>query len=85
MVVGEAQRGQGMERPRPTELVATLPEGGAHCQIDIPVLTLPYRQLVREKERLQARCEKLEVDLERRRKRVLDADFIRRALQDSSA
>lgn len=41
-----------------------------------------YRRLVREKERLQARCEKLELDLERRRKRVLDADLIRRALQD---
>ena len=41
-----------------------------------------YRRLVREKERLQAQCEKLELDLERRRKRVLDADLIRRALQD---
>lgn len=41
-----------------------------------------YRRLVREKERLQARCDKLEIDLERRRKRVLDADLIRRALQD---
>ena len=41
-----------------------------------------YRRLVREKERLQARCEQLEFDLERRRKRVLDADLIRRALQD---
>ena len=41
-----------------------------------------YRRLVREKERLQARCEKLEFDLERRRKRVLDAGLIRRALQD---
>ena len=41
-----------------------------------------YRRLVREKEQLQARCEKLELDLERRRKRVLDADLIRRGLQD---
>ncbi len=41
-----------------------------------------YRRLVREKERLQARCEKLELDIERRRKRVLDADLIRRALLD---
>ncbi len=41
-----------------------------------------YRRLVREKERLQTRCEKLELDLERRQKRVLDADLIRRALQD---
>ena len=39
-----------------------------------------YRRLVREKERLQARCEKLEIDLERRRKLVLDVDLIRRAL-----
>lgn len=41
-----------------------------------------YRRLVREKEQLQTRCEKLELDLERRRKRVLDADLIRRGLQD---
>jgi hypothetical protein len=41
-----------------------------------------YRRLVREKERLQARCEKLEFALERRRKRVLDAGLIRRDLQD---
>jgi hypothetical protein len=41
-----------------------------------------YRRLVREQERLQARCAQLEFDLERHRKRVLDADLIRRALQD---
>ena len=41
-----------------------------------------YRRLVREKERLQGRCERLELDLERRRKRVLDAGLIRRALED---
>lgn len=37
---------------------------------------------MREKERLQARCEQVEFDLGRRRKWVLDADLIRRALQD---
>ena len=37
-----------------------------------------YRRLVREKERLQVRCEKRELDVERRGKRVLDADLIRR-------
>jgi hypothetical protein len=41
-----------------------------------------YRRLGREKERLQARCEMLELDLERRRKRILDADLIRRAPED---
>ena len=41
-----------------------------------------YRRLAREKEQLQTQCEKLQLDLERRRKRVLDADLIRRSLQD---
>ena len=41
-----------------------------------------YRRRVREKERMQVRCEKLELDIERRRKRVLDVDLIRRGLQD---
>ena len=41
-----------------------------------------YRRLVREKEQLQALCEKLELDLERRRKRVLNAELISRSLQD---
>ena len=41
-----------------------------------------YRRLVRDKEQVQTRCEKLELDLERRRKRVLDADLIRRGLKD---
>jgi hypothetical protein len=40
------------------------------------------KQLVREKERVQARCEKLELDVERRRKRILDVGLIGRALQD---
>ena len=41
-----------------------------------------YKQFVREKERVQALCEKLELDVERRRKRVLDVGLIGRALQD---
>jgi site-specific DNA recombinase len=41
-----------------------------------------YRRLVREKEALQARCVKLEFDIERRRKRVLDAEVIRHSLED---
>jgi hypothetical protein len=40
-----------------------------------------YRRLVREKEQLQARCEQLELDIERWHKRILDADLIRRGLQ----
>ncbi len=45
-------------------------------------LKAEYKRLVREKERLQTLCEKLELDLERRRKRLLDVELIRRALQD---
>ncbi len=41
-----------------------------------------YKRLVAEKERLQAVCEKLQLDIERRRKRVLDVELIRRSLQD---
>ena len=41
-----------------------------------------YRQLIREKERFQALADKLELDVERRRKRVLDVELIRRSLQD---
>ncbi len=41
-----------------------------------------YKQLVREKERLLALCEKLQLDIERRQKRVVDAEIIRRSLQD---
>jgi hypothetical protein len=41
-----------------------------------------YKRLIRQKEQLQARCVKLEFDIERRRKRVLDADLIRRSLED---
>lgn len=41
-----------------------------------------YKQLVREKERLVALCEKLQLDIERRQKRVVDAELIRRSLQD---
>ncbi|MGE3601582.1 MAG: recombinase family protein, partial [Dehalococcoidia bacterium] len=41
-----------------------------------------YKRLVREKERLQALCEKLEFDIERRQKRVLDVEVIQRSLQD---
>jgi hypothetical protein len=41
-----------------------------------------YRRLVREKEALQARCVKLEFDIERRRKLVLDAEVIRHSLED---
>jgi site-specific DNA recombinase len=41
-----------------------------------------YKQLIREKERVQALADRLEHDLERRRKRVLDVELIRRSLQD---
>jgi hypothetical protein len=41
-----------------------------------------YKGLVREKEQLQALCEKLELDIERRQRGVLDADLIRSSLQD---
>lgn len=41
-----------------------------------------YRRLIREKEVLQGLTDKLEFDVERRRKRVLDVDLIRRSLQD---
>ncbi len=41
-----------------------------------------YRRLVREKENLHTRCEKLELDQERQHRRGLDADLIRRGLQD---
>ena len=41
-----------------------------------------YRRLIREKEALQALADRLELDVERRRKRVLDVDLIRRSLQD---
>lgn len=45
-------------------------------------LKAEYKRLVREKERVQALCEKLELDVERRRKRLLDVGLIRRALED---
>lgn len=45
-------------------------------------LKAEYKWLVREKERLRALCDKLELDVERRRKRVLDMGLIGLALQD---
>ena len=41
-----------------------------------------YRRLIREKEALQALADRLELDVERRRKRVLDVGLIRHSLQD---
>ncbi len=41
-----------------------------------------YRRLIREKERVQALRDRLEFDVERRKKRVLDVELIRRSLQD---
>lgn len=45
-------------------------------------LKAEYKQLVAEKERLQAHADKLEADLNRRQKRVLDTEVIRRSLVD---
>jgi site-specific DNA recombinase len=41
-----------------------------------------YKRLISEKERLQALAEKIEFDVERRQKRVLDTELIRRSLAD---
>jgi len=41
-----------------------------------------YRQLVREKERLVTLCEKLQLDIEVRQKRVLDVEVIQQSLRD---
>jgi len=41
-----------------------------------------YKRLVGEKERLQALCDKLQFDVERREKRVLNVELIRRSLAD---
>lgn len=41
-----------------------------------------YKRLVREKERLLTLSEKLQLDIERRQKRVLDVEITRRSLKD---